>query len=307
MRITIYLVLMLSAVSLNACYHHSYREAAPEYVYWGGHPTPDGGWCSASGSHSHHYLLDDEQYIVHDQHYVFVGDPTYYGYVDNDSLYYYDGVHPYPYADAWCPIQGPHYHVYGPHDVYSTTYVDVTHHHYHHSYRGHDTHRVRVISKSGDRHGRTASGGSVHAPATGTVHAPAAGGGTVAAPAPSGGTVAAPTPSEGDSGATSSDEPVRIQLSESAGRRGAKAAQASDATAAQTVSRPSKSDALSDTSSTRTDRSAVSSKRGSSSQPVSVGRESKRDASKVTVSRSKSSAKKTETTKSGASRAKKSE
>ena len=100
---------------------------AKQVKYVGGHPMPaelGGGYCYIEFPHVHVYTPAEPEvlYRVHADGYVFVGDPVAHGYDGPKNAYY--GPHPIPMGvavidddspggdDAYCYIEGPHYHVY---------------------------------------------------------------------------------------------------------------------------------------------------------------------------------------------------
>jgi hypothetical protein len=93
------------------------RAEAKQFHFDGPHPVDDkygGGFCYIEGPHIHIYDAHDPDalYRVHDDNYVFVGDPVAHGYEGPKNAFY--GPHPIPGPDGdeWCYIEGPHYHVY---------------------------------------------------------------------------------------------------------------------------------------------------------------------------------------------------
>jgi hypothetical protein len=87
--------------------------------YAGVHPIPKGeggGMCHIEGPHVHIFAANKLEYRLHDDAYVFVGDPVAYGW--DGPKYAYKGNHP-VHVDAvvggppeveYCYINGPHYH-----------------------------------------------------------------------------------------------------------------------------------------------------------------------------------------------------
>jgi hypothetical protein len=92
--------------------------------YVGIHPVPKsegGGICYIEGPHVHIYDADKLQYRDHRGANYFVGDPVAYGY--DGKRYAYKGHHPIHVNvvvgddapdDAYCYINGPHYHYFAP-------------------------------------------------------------------------------------------------------------------------------------------------------------------------------------------------
>jgi hypothetical protein len=87
------------------------------------HPIPKsegGGICHIQGPHVHIYAANKLEYRVHDDDYVFVGDPVAYGW--DGPKYAYKGNHPIQVNAVvggdpdvvYCYINGPHYHYFEP-------------------------------------------------------------------------------------------------------------------------------------------------------------------------------------------------
>jgi len=87
-----------------------------QVAYVGGHPIPGGGWCEIEGPHVHLYAPEHatELYRVTGGRYYFVGDPVPFGY--HGDKHAYAGRHPIAvgHDEAWCYLDGPHYHVFAP-------------------------------------------------------------------------------------------------------------------------------------------------------------------------------------------------
>src|SRR4051794_16431556 len=93
--------------------------------YAGVHPVPKsegGGMCHIEGPHVHIFAANKLEYRVHDDDYVFVGDPVAYGW--DGPKYAYKGNHPVhveavvggPPEVEYCYINGPHYHYFEAED-----------------------------------------------------------------------------------------------------------------------------------------------------------------------------------------------
>ncbi|HUS30075.1 MAG TPA: hypothetical protein VMZ53_16325 [Kofleriaceae bacterium] len=87
------------------------------------HPVPKGdggGICHIEGPHVHIYAANKLEYRMHDDDYVFVGDPVAYGW--DGPKYAYKGNHPIQVnavvsgspAVEYCYLNGPHYHYFEP-------------------------------------------------------------------------------------------------------------------------------------------------------------------------------------------------
>ena len=93
--------------------------------YAGVHPIPKGeggGMCHIEGPHVHIFAANKLEYRLHDDDYVFVGDPVAYGW--DGPKYAYKGNHPVhveavvggPPDVEYCYLNGPHYHYFEPED-----------------------------------------------------------------------------------------------------------------------------------------------------------------------------------------------
>jgi hypothetical protein len=91
--------------------------------YAGVHPIPKGeggGMCHIEGPHVHIFAANKLEYRLHDDNYVFIGDPVAYGW--DGPKYAYKGNHPVhveavvggPADVEYCYINGPHYHYFEP-------------------------------------------------------------------------------------------------------------------------------------------------------------------------------------------------
>jgi hypothetical protein len=87
------------------------------------HPVPKGeggGICHIQGPHVHIYAANKLEYRMHDDDYVFVGDPVAYGW--DGPKYAYKGNHPIQVNAVvqgspdveYCYINGPHFHYFEP-------------------------------------------------------------------------------------------------------------------------------------------------------------------------------------------------
>ncbi|HTL32180.1 MAG TPA: hypothetical protein VL326_03590 [Kofleriaceae bacterium] len=87
------------------------------------HPVPKGeggGICHIQGPHVHIYAANKLEYRMHDDDYVFVGDPMAYGW--DGPKYAYKGNHPIQVNAVvggdpdveYCYINGPHFHYFEP-------------------------------------------------------------------------------------------------------------------------------------------------------------------------------------------------
>jgi hypothetical protein len=97
--------------------------ADPKMVRYGGqHPIPKkmgGGFCYIDFPHLHPIgPTDPRMYRMHDDEYVFVGDPAPFGYEGPKYTYY--GPHPLVDVDVgspdpvYCYLEGPHFHFVAP-------------------------------------------------------------------------------------------------------------------------------------------------------------------------------------------------
>ena len=91
--------------------------------YAGVHPIPKGeggGMCHIEGPHVHIFAANKLEYRLHDDAYVFIGDPVAYGW--DGPKYAYKGNHPVhveavvggPPEVEYCYLNGPHYHYWEP-------------------------------------------------------------------------------------------------------------------------------------------------------------------------------------------------
>ena len=87
------------------------------------HPVPKGeggGICHIQGPHVHIYAANKLEYRMHDDDYVFVGDPVAYGW--DGPKYAYKGNHPIQVNAVvqgspdveYCYLNGPHFHYFEP-------------------------------------------------------------------------------------------------------------------------------------------------------------------------------------------------
>ncbi len=118
MRILTILMLLLGIAYADHRYGRQVR-------YLGQHPIPKsegGGMCYIEGPHVHIYAANKLEYRMHGDDEVFVGDPVAHGW--DGPKYAYKGPHPIdvdavyggPDDEAYCYIEGPHYHYFAPPD-----------------------------------------------------------------------------------------------------------------------------------------------------------------------------------------------
>ena len=139
-RFSLLATLVVSMFALSGCYVGSYSgtsartttvatvQPVTRIAYYGPHPVNDiygdDDWCNISGVHYHAYSPDSTDfYIVESGNYVFIGDPSYYVSNITFDTYYYMGVHPLPYGNHWCYINGPHRHHWTSSGYYNYTRV----------------------------------------------------------------------------------------------------------------------------------------------------------------------------------------
>lgn len=118
-------ILIALACALAATPAVAGKKYGKQVRYAGVHPMPKsegGGMCHIEGPHVHIFAANKLEYRVHDDNYVFVGDPVAYGW--DGPKYAYKGNHPMhvetfvggPADVQYCYINGPHYHYFEPED-----------------------------------------------------------------------------------------------------------------------------------------------------------------------------------------------
>ena len=137
-RISLLATMFVSIFALSGCYVGTYSGtttvassravAVSNVAYYGPHPVTDihgdSDWCNVSGKHYHAYSPDSTDFFIVDSgNYVFIGDPSYYVSSISFDTYYYMGVHPLPYGNHWCYINGPHRHHWASSGYYNYTRV----------------------------------------------------------------------------------------------------------------------------------------------------------------------------------------
>ncbi|MBI2894887.1 MAG: hypothetical protein HYY06_15130 [Deltaproteobacteria bacterium] len=91
---------------------------AEDTIFFGAHPihpAVGGGFCEADGAHVHDYAAVDPSAFAHrDGLWIFVGDPTAWGF--GGAVYPFDGAHelPEPIGGGICAIVAVHYHLFPP-------------------------------------------------------------------------------------------------------------------------------------------------------------------------------------------------
>ena len=104
------------------------QRPATVYYFDGPHPVFDivgnSDWCGIRGPHTHTYRPDSmDFFIVDNNRYIFVGDPSFYVTSVTFDTYLYMGVHPLPFGNQWCYIDGPHRHTWPSSGYYRFTRV----------------------------------------------------------------------------------------------------------------------------------------------------------------------------------------
>lgn len=104
------------------------------FYYYGQHPLPDaygGGWCYDDSDHVHVFAPDYvDLYVYEHDHYVFVGDPVFFGYTGD--VYWYYGPHPVytPWGVVISYVDGPVRRWYVPPPTYAGWYYDAGYYYY---------------------------------------------------------------------------------------------------------------------------------------------------------------------------------